>query len=179
MKTIYNQMLVYVMLLAACRLLIRPANPANMLAKSPSYGADAFASYLENSVPVAKISKASERACKYIQKHRTKNAIDVRVDFLWPGPILPGTSVPRRKLAGWWRSGSLYQLQQIRGTAAMEAALHISLACPPTLPPHLSDMLGCIAWGGPPTRSLNEEMCGARPGLSAAAIAALTADRVI
>jgi len=66
-------------------LLIMPANRADMLAKSPSYGADALAFDLEDSVPIAEKPKARVLAREYIEKHRANNAIYVRVNSLRTG----------------------------------------------------------------------------------------------
>ena len=49
-------------------LLIMPANRADMLAKSPSYGADALVFDLEDSVPIAEKPKARVLAREYIEK---------------------------------------------------------------------------------------------------------------
>lgn len=50
-------------------LLIMPANRADMLAKAPSYGADALVFDLEDSVPVAEKPKARALAQEFIGKH--------------------------------------------------------------------------------------------------------------
>jgi len=66
-------------------ILIMPANRADMLAKAPSYGADALMFDLEDSVPVAEKPKARELAREYIARHRAENAIYVRVNDIGTG----------------------------------------------------------------------------------------------
>ena len=66
-------------------LLIMPANRADMLAKSPNYGADALVFDLEDSVPIAEKPKARVLAREYIEKHGAENAIYVRVNSLQTG----------------------------------------------------------------------------------------------
>ena len=66
-------------------LLIMPANRADMLAKSPTYGADALVFDIEDSVPIAEKPKARVLAREYIEKHRAENAIYVRVNSLQTG----------------------------------------------------------------------------------------------
>lgn len=66
-------------------LLIMPANRADMLAKSPTYGADALVFDIEDSVPIAEKPKARVLAREYIEKHRAENAIYVRVNALQTG----------------------------------------------------------------------------------------------
>jgi citrate lyase subunit beta/citryl-CoA lyase len=61
-------------------LLIMPANRADMLAKAPSYGADALSFDLEDSVPVAEKPKARELAREFIGRHKTSATIHVRVN---------------------------------------------------------------------------------------------------
>ena len=68
-------------------LLIMPANRADMLAKAPSYGADALVFDLEDSVPIAEKPKARVLAREYIEKHRAANAIYVRVNSLQTGMV--------------------------------------------------------------------------------------------
>ena len=68
-------------------LLIMPANRADMLAKSPTYGADALVFDLEDSVPVAEKPKARVLAREAIEKHRAENAIYVRVNALQTGML--------------------------------------------------------------------------------------------
>ena len=51
-------------------LLFMPANRADMLAKAPSYGADALIFDLEDSVPIAEKPKARELAREFIEKHK-------------------------------------------------------------------------------------------------------------
>jgi citrate lyase subunit beta/citryl-CoA lyase len=62
-----------------------PANRADMLAKSPTYGADALVFDLEDSVPLAEKPKARDLAREYIEKHRAGHAIYVRVNALQTG----------------------------------------------------------------------------------------------
>ncbi len=66
-------------------LLIMPANRADMLAKSPTYGADALVFDLEDSVPLAEKPKARALAREYIEKHHAENALYVRVNSLQTG----------------------------------------------------------------------------------------------
>ena len=68
-------------------LLIMPANRADMLAKSPTYGADALVFDLEDSVPVAEKPKARVLAREAIEKHRVREdtAMYVRVNSLQTG----------------------------------------------------------------------------------------------
>ncbi len=68
-------------------LLIMPANRADMLAKAPTYGADALVFDLEDSVPIAEKPKARVLAREYIEKHRTQEdcAMYVRVNSLQTG----------------------------------------------------------------------------------------------
>jgi len=62
-----------------------PANRADMLAKAPSYGADALIFDLEDSVPVAEKPKARALAAEYIGKHKTATSVYVRVNSLETG----------------------------------------------------------------------------------------------
>jgi citrate lyase subunit beta/citryl-CoA lyase len=68
-------------------LLIMPANRADMLAKAPSYGADALVFDLEDSVPIAEKPKARELAREYIAKHKATSSIHVRVNALQTGML--------------------------------------------------------------------------------------------
>jgi citrate lyase subunit beta/citryl-CoA lyase len=68
-------------------LLIMPANRADMLAKAPSYGADALVFDLEDSVPIAEKPKARELAREYIAKHKATCSIHVRVNALQTGML--------------------------------------------------------------------------------------------
>lgn len=68
-------------------LLFIPANRADMLAKAPSYGADALIFDLEDSVPVAEKSKARVLAREFIGKLRAANGIYVRVNALSTGML--------------------------------------------------------------------------------------------
>ncbi|OGA42716.1 MAG: hypothetical protein A3G24_18165 [Betaproteobacteria bacterium RIFCSPLOWO2_12_FULL_62_13] len=68
-------------------LLIMPANRADMLAKAPSYGADALIFDLEDSVPVAEKPKGRELAREFIEKHKATNSIYVRVNALQTGML--------------------------------------------------------------------------------------------
>lgn len=68
-------------------LLIMPANRADMLAKSPTYGADALIFDLEDSVPVAEKPKARVLAREYIGKLKAENVIYVRVNALATGML--------------------------------------------------------------------------------------------
>jgi citrate lyase subunit beta/citryl-CoA lyase len=87
-------------------LLFVPANRADMLAKAPSYGADALIFDLEDSVPLAEKPKARELAREYIEKHKANNSIYVRVNSIETGMLqedleavgsdgLPGVKLPK------------------------------------------------------------------------------------
>ena len=62
-----------------------PANRADMLAKAPSYGADALIFDLEDSVPVADKPKARSLAAEFIGKHKAVTSVYVRVNSLETG----------------------------------------------------------------------------------------------
>jgi citrate lyase subunit beta/citryl-CoA lyase len=62
-----------------------PANRADMLEKSPRYGANALVFDLEDSVPVAEKPRARTLAHEFIEKHRALSAIYVRVNSLRTG----------------------------------------------------------------------------------------------
>ena len=66
-------------------LLIMPANRADMLAKAPTYGADALVFDLEDSVPIAEKPRARVLAREYIEKQRAQHALYVRVNSLASG----------------------------------------------------------------------------------------------
>ena len=68
-------------------LLIMPANRADMLAKAPSYGADALVFDLEDSVPVAEKPKARALAREFIGKHGGATTIYARVNALQTGML--------------------------------------------------------------------------------------------
>ena len=68
-------------------LLIMPANRADMLAKAPSYGADALVFDLEDSVPVAEKPKARELAREFIERHKANNSLHVKVNALQTGML--------------------------------------------------------------------------------------------
>jgi citrate lyase subunit beta/citryl-CoA lyase len=68
-------------------LLIMPANRADMLAKAPSYGADALVFDLEDSVPVAEKPKARELAREFIGKYKGTTTIYARVNALQTGML--------------------------------------------------------------------------------------------
>jgi citrate lyase subunit beta / citryl-CoA lyase len=68
-------------------LLIMPANRHDMLAKAPSYGADALIFDLEDSVPVAEKPKARTLAREFIGKHKAQNTLYVRVNAMQTGLI--------------------------------------------------------------------------------------------
>lgn len=67
--------------------LIMPANRADMLAKAPSYGADALIFDLEDSVPVAEKPKARGLAREFIEKHKARNLIYVKVNSFQSGML--------------------------------------------------------------------------------------------
>ncbi len=62
-----------------------PANRADMLAKAPTYGADALVFDLEDSVPLADKPKARALAAEYITKHKTITSVYVRVNAIETG----------------------------------------------------------------------------------------------
>lgn len=66
-------------------LLTVPANRADMLAKAPSYGADALILDLEDSVPIAEKPRARELAREFIEQHHTQNTLYVRVNAFETG----------------------------------------------------------------------------------------------
>lgn len=68
-------------------LMITPANRADMLAKAPSYGADALILDLEDSVPVAEKPKARALARDFIERHKATSSIYVRVNALQTGML--------------------------------------------------------------------------------------------
>ncbi|MGZ8154627.1 MAG: HpcH/HpaI aldolase/citrate lyase family protein [Burkholderiales bacterium] len=68
-------------------LLFVPANRADMLAKAPSYGADALLFDLEDSVPVAEKAKARGLAREFIGRHKATSTIYVRVNALHTGML--------------------------------------------------------------------------------------------
>ena len=68
-------------------LLTVPANRPDMLAKAPSYGADALVVDLEDSVPVSEKPRARVLAREFIDKHSKDTAIYVRVNALATGML--------------------------------------------------------------------------------------------
>ena len=68
-------------------LMIMPANRADMLAKAPTYGADALVFDIEDSVPIAEKPKARELAREYIGKHKANTVIHVRVNAIETGML--------------------------------------------------------------------------------------------
>lgn len=67
--------------------LIVPANREHMLAKAPSYGADALVFDLEDSVPVAQKGKARELAREYIERYQGNSTVHVKVSSLQSGML--------------------------------------------------------------------------------------------
>jgi len=61
-------------------LLIMPANRPDMLAKAPSYGADALVFDIEDSVPVSEKPKARALTRQFIGRHKDKAVIYARVN---------------------------------------------------------------------------------------------------
>lgn len=111
-------------------LLIMPANRADMLAKAPSYGADALIFDLEDSVPVAEKPKARKLAREFIERHQAKGAIYVRVNALQTGRLqedleavavdgLVGIKLPKAESAEAIRAvdAMLTELERSRGLA--------------------------------------------------------------
>lgn len=68
-------------------MLVMPANRRDMLAKAPTYGADALVFDLEDAVPVAEKQKARELAREFIEKHKADNTIYVRVNSVQTGML--------------------------------------------------------------------------------------------
>ena len=68
-------------------LLTVPANRGDMLAKAPSYGADALILDLEDSVPVAEKKKARELALEAIGRLKAGHTLYVRVNALQTGML--------------------------------------------------------------------------------------------
>lgn len=112
--------------------LIMPANRADMLAKAPSYGADALIFDLEDSVPLAEKSGARQLARQYIDKHKAGNLIYVKVNALQSGmladdldaivtPGLAGIRLPKSDSA-----------ETIRTVDAMLGALELKRGLPPS-----------------------------------------------
>ena len=110
--------------------LIMPANRADMLTKSPSYGADALVFDLEDSVPVAEKPKARELAREFIGKLGAANSIYVRINAVSTGMLrddleavtmhgLVGVRLPKTESAGEIRTvdAMLTELEQQRGLA--------------------------------------------------------------
>jgi citrate lyase subunit beta/citryl-CoA lyase len=64
-----------------------PANRADMLAKAPSYGADALIFDIEDSVPIAEKPKARELAREFIEKYKSSQILYVRVNALQSGML--------------------------------------------------------------------------------------------
>lgn len=111
-------------------LLIMPANRADMLAKAPTYGADALVFDLEDSVPVAEKPRARELAREWIVKHQATCSIHVRVNALQTGmladdieavavPGLAGIRLPKAEAAETIRAvdAMLTSLEGKRGIA--------------------------------------------------------------
>jgi citrate lyase subunit beta / citryl-CoA lyase len=109
-------------------LLIMPANREDMLAKAPTYGADALIFDLEDSVPVAEKAKARALAREFIGRHKTENTIYARVNALPTGMLeddldaiavdgLAGIRLPKAESAAAVRTvdGILGTLERERG----------------------------------------------------------------
>ena len=102
-------------------LLIMPANRADMLVKSPSYGADALNFDLEDSVPVAEKPKARELAREFIGKLKAANRIYVRVNAVSTGMLQEDLdAIAVEGLAGV-RLPKAESAEDIRAVAAMLA----------------------------------------------------------
>ncbi len=120
--------------------LIMPANRADMLAKAPSYGADALIFDLEDSVPVAEKSKARELAREFIGKHKARNVIYVKVNSLQSGLLPEDLEVVAVEGLAGIRLPKAGSAETIRAVDAMLTALegkralpHGSIAIGPTL----------------------------------------------
>jgi len=68
-------------------LMFVPANRADMLAKAPSYGADALIFDIEDSVPIAEKPKARGLAREFIEKYKASQILYVRVNALQTGML--------------------------------------------------------------------------------------------
>ena len=110
--------------------LIMPANRADMLAKAPSYGADALVFDLEDSVPVAEKPKARALAREFIERHKTNSTLYVRVNAVQTGMLredleaiaidgLAGIKLPKAESAEDIRTvdAMLTELESKRGLA--------------------------------------------------------------
>lgn len=110
--------------------LIMPANRADMLAKAPSYGADALIFDLEDSVPVAEKPKARELAREFIGKHNARNIIYVKVNSFQSGMLSEDLeAVAIDGLAGI-RLPKADSAETIRAVDAMLTALERKRALP-------------------------------------------------
>lgn len=121
-------------------LLTVPANRADMLAKAPSYGADALILDLEDSVPVAEKPTARRLAREFIDKHKIENTIYVRVNALDTGMLeddieavvvagLAGIKHPKAESAETIRSvdASLTCLERERGLLQGSIGIEVGL----------------------------------------------------
>jgi citrate lyase subunit beta/citryl-CoA lyase len=117
-----------------------PANREDMLAKAPTYGADALVFDLEDSVPDAEKPKARELAREYIERHKAGSVIQVRVNGFATGatmddleaivvPGLAGIRLPKAESADAIRSvdAALGALEEKRGLAPGSISISPSL----------------------------------------------------
>jgi citrate lyase subunit beta/citryl-CoA lyase len=121
-------------------LLTVPANRADMLAKAPSYGADALILDLEDSVPVAEKPKARELARDCIAKLKGTTILHVRVNALQSGMLdadleavavegLSGVKHPKAESAETIRAldAMLTGLERKRGLAPGTIGIEVGL----------------------------------------------------
>src|SRR5262245_22470852 len=112
-------------------LLTVPANRADMLAKAPSYGADALIFDLEDSVPVAEKPRARDLARDFIGKHKERTVIYVRVNALQTGMLADDLdAIAVDGLAGV-KHPKAESAETIRTVDAMLAGLERQRALPP------------------------------------------------
>ncbi|MBI3919129.1 MAG: CoA ester lyase [Betaproteobacteria bacterium] len=121
-------------------LLTVPANRADMLAKAPSYGADALILDLEDSVPIAEKPKARALAREFIGKLKASNILYVRVNALQTGMLkddleaividgLAGVKHPKAESAETIRSvdAMLTELERRRGLPPGAIGIEVGL----------------------------------------------------
>ena len=120
--------------------LIMPANRADMLAKAPTYGADALIFDLEDSVPVAEKPGARALAREHIEQHRARNVIFVKVNSFQSGLLAEDLKVVAIEGLAGIRLPKADSAETIRAVDAMLTELeaerdlpHGSIAIGPTL----------------------------------------------
>lgn len=121
-------------------LLTVPANRPDMLAKAPSYGADALVLDLEDSVPVVEKAAARRHAREFINKRDAEQAIYVRVNALERGMLqddlgavvmagLAGIKHPKTESAETIRTidAALNDLEHERGLPRGSVSIEVAL----------------------------------------------------